>query len=142
MAGDTTHLTNRWRIGDSESSSDSSSLVFNIKGQKSVTIKDESRIVKYSLDGTADKQIELSIDDALSLLIGIRDSYKQSNIKTAEYEKMVLNIIQNCIASIDDSDKINFVVNGILDSGFMSFLNDRMLKKLRGSIIESVSNKI
>jgi hypothetical protein len=55
---------------------------------------------------------------------------------------MVLDIIQNCLASIDDSDKINFVVNGILDSDFMSFLNDRMLKKLRGPIIESVSNKI
>ena len=67
---------------------------------------------------------------------------KQGNIKTTEYEQMVLDIIQNCLASIDDSDKINFVVNGILDSDFMSFLNDRMLKKLRGPIIESVSNKI
>ena len=112
------------------------------KGKKSVTIHDESRIVKYPLDGTADKQIELSIDDALSLLTGIRDSYEQSNINTAEYEQMVLDILQNYLASIDDSDKINFVVNGILDSDLTSFLNDRMLKKLRGFIIESVSNKI
>jgi hypothetical protein len=112
------------------------------KGQKSVTIQDESKIVKYPLDGTADKQIELSIDDALSFLTGIRNSYKQSNMKTAEYEQMVLDILQNYLASIDDSEKINFVVNGILDSDFMSFLNDGMLKKLRGSIIESVSNKI
>jgi len=112
------------------------------KGQKSVTIQDESRIVKYPLDGTTDRQIELSIDDALSLLTGIRKSYEQSNIKTPEYEQMVLDIIQNYLASIDDSEKINFVVNGILDSDFMSFLNDGMLKKLRGSIIDSVSNKI
>lgn len=112
------------------------------KGQKSVTIQDESRIVKHPLDGTTDRQIELSIDDALSLLTGIRDSYEQSNIKTPEYEQMVLDIIQNYLASVDDSEKINFVVNGILDSDFMSFLNDRMLKKLRGFVIESVSNKI
>lgn len=112
------------------------------KGQQSVTIQDESKIVKYPLDGTADKRIELSIDDALSLLTGIRDSYKQSDIKTAEYEQMVLDIIQDYLASIDDSEKINFVVNGILDSDFMSFINDGMLKKLRGSIIASVSNKI
>lgn len=112
------------------------------KGQKSVTIQDESRILKYPFDGTADKRIELSIDDTLSLLAGIRDSYEQSNIKTAEYEQMVLDIIQNYLASINDGEKINFVVNGILDSDFMSFLNDGMLKKLRGSIIESVSNKI
>jgi hypothetical protein len=84
----------------------------------------------------------LSINDALSLLTGIRDSYEQSNIKTPEYEQMVLDIIQNYLASVDDSEKINFVVNEILDSDFMSFLNEEMLKKLRGFIIESVSNKI
>lgn len=112
------------------------------KGQKAVTIKDESRAVNYTLHGTTDKRIELSIDDALSLLAGIRDSYKQKKIKTAEYEQMVLAIIQNYLTSIDDSEKISFVVNGILDSDFMLYLSDKMLKKLRGSIIEIVSNKI
>lgn len=112
------------------------------KGQKAVTIKDESRIVNYPLDGMVAKRIELSIDDALSLLAGIRDSYEQRKLKTAEYEQLVLNIIQNYLASIDDSEKINFVVNGVLGSDFMSYLSDGMLKRLRGYIIESVSNKI
>jgi hypothetical protein len=112
------------------------------RGQKEVNIQDQSRIVEYLSDETVDKQIELSIDDALSLLTGIRDTYKQRRIKHAEYEQMVLDVIQNYLASIDDREKINFVVNGILDSEFMSYLSDVMLKKLRGSIIGSVSNKI
>ena len=112
------------------------------RGQKAVTIKDERSIVKYTLDGTVDKENELSIEDALSFLAGIRDSYNQRGIKTAEYEQMVLDIIQNYLAPIDDREKINFVVNGILESDFMSYLSDEMLKKLRCTIIESVSNKI
>ena len=109
--------------------------------QNGITIQDESRIVDYPFNGTVDKQNELSIDIALSLLAGIRDSYKQGGIKPSVYEKMVLEVLQDYTASIDDSQKINFVVNGILDSEFMSYLNDGMLNKLRGSIIESTGNK-
>ena len=110
--------------------------------QNEITIQDEGRIVEYSSEGTIDKQSVISIDNALSLLARIRDSYRQGGIKPAEYEKMVLKIMQNYLSQIDDSQKINFVVNGIRDSEFMSYLSDGILNKLRGSIIESVSNKL
>lgn len=110
-------------------------------GQKEVTIQDESRVVEYPSYGTIDNRSGLSIKNALSILAGIKDSYKQRRIKPAEYEKMVLGVIQDYLAPIDDSQKIHFVVNGILDSEFMSYLSDGMLHKLRGSIIESVSKR-
>ena len=109
--------------------------------QNEITIQDEGRIVEYSSEGAVDKQSVISIDNALSLLARIRDSYRQGGIKPAEYEKMVLKIMQNYLSQIDDSQKINFVVNGIRDSEFMSYLSDGILNKLRGSIIESISNK-
>ena len=52
-----------------------------LREQNEITIQDDSRIVDYPFNGTADKQSVLSIDNALSLLAGIRDSYKQRRIK-------------------------------------------------------------
>ncbi|NNF98558.1 MAG: hypothetical protein HKM93_04215 [Desulfobacteraceae bacterium] len=110
-------------------------------GQKEVTIRDEINVVESFSDGSIDNRSELSIEKTLSILEGIKDSYKLKQIKPAEYEKMILGVIEDYLAAIDHNQKIHFVVNGILDSEFKSYLSNRMLNKLRGSIIESVNNK-
>lgn len=111
------------------------------RGQKKVIIQNESSVIENPSDISADNRSGLSIEKTLSILSKIKDSYRQSRIKPAEYENMVLEVIQDYLAPIDDDQKIRFVVNGILDSEFMSFLNDEILNKLRGSVIGSVSNK-
>ena len=111
------------------------------EGEKQITIQDESRVFEYTSNGKSDNQMPLSMGNTLSLLSGIKASYEQGQIMIDEYEKMVLEFIKDFLASIDDSDKIRFVVNGIKNSELMVYLNDDMLLKLRRYIIDSVSNK-
>ena len=110
--------------------------------QNEITIQNEGGIIEYSSDDTVDKQSVISIDKALSLLERIKDSYEQGHMEPAEYEKMVLKIMQDYLIQFEGRQKVNFVVNTILDSEFMLYLNKTVLNKLRLSTIESVNNNL
>ena len=112
------------------------------KEQKIVTIQDESRVSEHLSNGKIDNRMQISLENTLTLLSEILDSYKQNRITAKEYDKMVLEFIEDFLTPFDDSEKIRFVVNGIKNSKFMTYLSDDILLKLRRNIIGSVSNKL
>ena len=84
---------------------------------------------------------ELPLDRALNLLKGFKESFDRSQIKTAEYQKLVMEVIKDYISPMDDKTKINFVANDIKESELYKYLNDEIYKSLRTFVIEEIANK-
>jgi hypothetical protein len=113
------------------------------KKPKKLTTYEETTKRDYLLedDGWVENRTEMTLDNALNLLTGLKDSLKSNQIKIVDYEKLVLDIIEDYTLPMDDKAKINFAANGIMDSELYEYLNDTILKNLRSFIITHVSNK-
>jgi len=107
-------------------------------GQKTITIKDDIKIINYPTNGAPNYQNELPLDKALTMLQGLKRSHQKKLIGAAQYKQMVLDIIQKHLAGLDDRSKIQFVVNDIQKSEFIEYLSDGMLNALRGEVIKSI----
>lgn len=88
-----------------------------------------------------DTQAEMSLERALTLLAGIRDSFNNSQIKSAEYDKLVLDILKDYISPMDDKTKINFAADGIRDSVLHEYINENIHNDLKSYVIEYMANK-
>jgi len=88
-----------------------------------------------------ENQAEMSIERAMNLLKGFKESYNKDQLKPEEYDKLVLEVIKDYIMPMTDKEKINFVANGIKDSALYEFLNGDIHQNLRTCVIEYVASK-
>ena len=111
------------------------------KGDGEVIVKEEHKILQSSLEGMSGESGALSLEKILTLLPKMRDSLNKGHMEHSSYEKMVINIIKDYISSLADNIKLDFVVNGIIDSELSDYLNEEMLNDLRAHVISSISDK-
>jgi len=110
-------------------------------GNDGVIVKEERTIVQPHLENTNEQSGALSLENVLTLLSKIRDSFNSGQLENSVYERMVSDIIKDYISTMADEIKLNFVVKEIINSELSDYLNEELLNNLRAFVISSLTDK-
>jgi hypothetical protein len=135
--------TNKSKIKSIPDTMELSTKDISSKNSSDDILHDGTKDIEIPLDddGWVENQAEMTLERALNILIGIKESFQSTHINSKDYDKLVLEVIKDYIMPMDDKEKINFVANGIAESELNDYINDDIRKELKSFVIDYVVNK-
>jgi hypothetical protein len=111
------------------------------QGKDAVISIEDLESVFPRLETAAEQCGDVTFEQTLTALSGLRDSFNSGRLEYSVYEKMVSNVIKDYISTLDNQIQIQFVFNKIMDSELSDYLNEKLLKDLRNFVLSSISDK-
>ena len=111
------------------------------KDENGIVLKQQTQIRTDTSTQQIDKKLALPFEKILTVLDKIKKSHNDGHIEYAYYKQMVVDIVKDYLATLDENVKIHFIVNEIQDSELSDYLDDEILRDLTAFVISPKSDK-